>query len=421
MTVRTLLTFLFVALATGKALAASASPRTTVATSFKLLVDSNVYLQSEAELAAGQTSPSLPAEAFDAVAVAGLNLGLRGQIAAGLIADGSYAPEIVRYLRYQTESYTNQRLALNLSGKSGDWTLEGKNSVLYTDGDKDPLVFNRLGGGPALGGEPIRARRAQSVTKASWRLTRGLPAGFARGVFNLLDQDFRTRENVAFGCANYVDRREWYAGPEAGCWLRSGFALVGAVRSGRQTQADLLGVRLNYSNAFTRWLVGVEGSPRSDLKLSLLAGPDVRRYGESVRAGFDREQTTTYVEGSATWTASNSDTLTFALRRWQWLPGGGRAAYLDLSVDAGWKHGLAPGWTLTTAANLHRGSCTRYNPGSPRDDLITTGNVSVTRQLSPGTTLEAGVMHDWSDSRVTGAPSREYSRWIVSAGWSRIW
>jgi hypothetical protein len=421
MTARHLLPFLLPALFTGRAEAGIARPIVTAASSFKIQVDNNVYLQDAAALATGQTGPVLPVEASDTIAVAGLNLGLSHQMAAGLKAEVAYAPEVVRFSRYETESYSNHRLTLNLSGRNASGSLEAKNSLLFTAGDMDPLVFNRLGGGPALGGEPVRARRAQTITKAGWRLTRAWPGGFVRGVFNLLDQDFHVRESPVFGCANYVDRREWNAGTEAGWSWHPGFAVIGAVRAGRQTQADLLGVRLNYSNSFTRWLAGIEGSPRADLKLSLLVGPDVRRYGEAVRTGFAREQTTTFIEGSAAWTASKADTLTFGLRRWQWLTGGGRAAYLDLSVDAGWKHVLAPGWTLTAAANLHRGSCTRYNPGSPRDDLIYTGNLTVTRVLSAGTTLEAGVLHDWSDSRVAGTPSREFSRWIFSAGWSQVW
>jgi hypothetical protein len=421
MSARRVLFFLSLTWFTIWAHAGAAQPQVTVATAFKVLVDSNIYLQSESALATGQTSATLPAEAGDAVAVVRANLGVNLQTAAGLKMEASYAPEVLRFSHHATESHDNHRLALNLAGLSASWSLEVKNSLLFTHGSKDPLVFNRLGGGPALGGEPVRARRAQAVAKAGWRLTRLLPSGFVRGVFSLLDQDFHVRESPAFGCANYVDRREWYTGAEAGWSLRPGFAIIGAVRSGRQTQANLLATDLHYSNAFTRWLVGVEGSPWSDLKLSLLAGPDVRRYGEAVRSGFEREQTTTCIEGSAAWTASKSDTVTFGLRRWQWLNGGGRAAYLDLSIDAGWKHMLAPGWTLSAAANLHRGSCTPYNPASPRDDLVYTGNFTVSRALSLRTNLEIGVMHDWSASRVAGAPGREYSRWIFSAGGSRAW
>jgi len=421
MTARHLSMLMLLVLITGNPMAWGARPTGPFAASIKLLVDSNVYLQSDAPLGSGQTRPSLPAEERDSVVVAGLNLGWSGQATTGLTAQASYAPEVVRFSRNDTENHTNHRLTLNLSRKTAAWTLEAKNSLLITEGGKEPLVFNRLGGGPSLGGEPVRARRAQTVAKAAWRVSHPVPAGFVRGVFNLLDQDFHVRESPVSGCANYVDRREWNVGAEAGAWLRPGFAAVGAVRAGRQTQANLLGTRLNYSNTFTRWLVGFEGSPRTNLRLSLLAGPDVRRYGDAVRASFDRAQTTTYVEGSAAWVASKADTLTFGVRRWQWLNGGGRAAYLDLSVDAGWKHLLAPGWTLAATANVHRGSCTRYNPGSPRDDLIYTGNVAVSRTLASGTSLEAGVMHDWSDSRVAGTPSREYSRWIISAGWSRVW
>jgi hypothetical protein len=421
MSVRRILLFLSLAWFTAWAHAGYAPPTATVATAFKVLVDSNIYLQSEAPLAAGQTSATLPAEAGDAVVVVRANFGVTGQTAAGLKMEASYAPEILRFSRYTTESHDNHWLAFNLTGHSPSWSLEVKNSILFTHGSKDPPVFNRLGGGPALGGEPVRARRAQTVAKAGWRLTHLLPSGFVRGVFNLLDQDFHVRESPVLGCANYVDRREWYTGAEAGWCLHPGFAMIGAVRVGRQTQANLLGTDLHYSNAFTRWLVGVEGSPRADLKLSLLAGPDVRCYAEAVRPDFEREQTTTYVEGSATWVASKSDTVTLGLRRWQWLNGGGRGAYLDLSIDAGWKHVLAPGWTLAASANLHQGWCTRYNPASPRDDLIYTGNLTVSRALSPGTSLDVGVMHDWSDSRVVGAPSREYSRWILSAGGSRVW
>jgi hypothetical protein len=421
MTARLQPTLVFLTLLMGNLPGADASSTGSSATSVKVLVDSNIYLQSEVALGPGQSVPTLPADARDTIVVAGFNLGWSGQAPHGISVQASYAPEVVRFSRYEAEDHTNHRLTLNLSRKTPAWTFEAKNSLLITEGGKVPLIFNRLGGGPSLGGEPVRARRAQAVAKAAWRVSHPVSGGFVRATFNLLDLDFQVRESPVSGCANYVDRREWSVGAEGGSWLRPGFAAIGAVRAGRQTQADLLGMRLNYSNTFTRWLVGFEGAPVTDLKLSLLAGPDLRRYGDAVRTGFDRAQTTTYIEGTAAWVASEADTLTFGVRRWQWLNSGGRAAYLDLSVDAGWKHLLAPGWTLAVAANVHRGSCTRYNPGSPRDDVIYTGNLVVIRTLSPGTTFEAGLMHDWSDSRVAGAPSREYSRWIVSAGWSHVW
>lgn len=409
------------ALAAGLVARADATGSATLAV--KVSTDSNLFLMDDAPLAAGQTVASVPADASAVVGSVGLTLGWKWTPTARQTVELGYAPEVIRYRHYASEDHTDHRLSFAASGRTADslWRYDTKASWLLTDGSEETPTFNRLGGSPALGGEPVRSRRSQDVLKATGRVTRTWSQGFVRGAFALVSQDFHAIESPTPGCANYVDRGEWTVGPEAGWNVRPGFALVGAVRGGRQTQADLLGVAENYTNTITRYLVGAEATVSPQLKFNFLAGPDVRRFNRTVRAGFERHATTPYFEANATWTPTRTDTITLTGKQYLWFSGGGRGAYVDVLADLAWKHTITAAWDFSAAANYHRGRTGQFNLKSPRDDLIPTLTASVGHALDAHTRLEAGISYDWSLSRIPNTPAREYHRRIASVSCSRRW
>jgi hypothetical protein len=240
-------------------------------------------------------------------------------------------------------------------------------------------------------------------------------------VLALGDQDFHTAERPVPGYANYVDRGEWTVGPELGWVLRPNFFLVAAIRGGLQHQADLLGVPLNSSSSLVRGLVGLEGQPTPAWKFSLLAGPDVRRFGSKAPPGLDREQTTPYWEASATWSPTASDTLTLGSRRQLWVSSGGRTVYEDGLHDLSWKHQIAPAWSVTTSVNLHTADNRGYRPAVARDDVIRGGAVLFSRGLGPQARLEFGAALDWSRSGVPSTRGREYHRRQYSLSYYCRW
>jgi hypothetical protein len=414
--------FALACLVSGAACAApSTQPDYSATISARVLYDDNVFIQDAAPLAIGQTIPALPARAGAFVGSLGVNLGVTWKHSPALQLDLGYAPEVFRYSRYQSENHADHRFTANVLGSSGAWRYEAKTGWLSTFGSTDSPVFNRLGGSPPIGSEPVRARRAQDILKSSGRVTRTLSRGFVRGVFALSDQDFHTRQSPTAGYANYVDRGEWSAGGELGWAVRPDFFLVAAARTGRQHQADLLGSPVDYTNTLTRWLFGAEGKISANWKFSLLAGPDVRRFGSDVRAGFDRHQSTTYWEAAASWTPTKADLITLGSRHYLWVSSGGRSIYLDTVYDLAWKHQLGPAWSLNSGYNQHRGYTGRFNPLAPRDDVIHALTLGCSHALDAKTKIDLGVARDWSVSGLPATPGREYHRWIYTAGYSRRW
>jgi hypothetical protein len=400
---------------------AFAGPVVSTALAVREIYDDNVFIQDDAPLAAGQTAAALPANAHAFITDLGATLGLAWKVGPAWQADLGYAPESFRYSRYPSENHADHRFTAGASGAAGPWSYEGKASWLSTKGSEESPFFNRLGGSPPVGSEPVRARRTQDIGKAGGRVTRSFGGGFVRGVFTLLTQDFHTRDSSTACYTNFVDRSEWTAGADLGWALRPNLFLVAAARGGAQQQANLLGVAHNYANTMSRWLVGAEGRLGPDCKFSALAGPDVRRYGSEVRAGFNRDQTTTYLEANASWTPTRSDLVSLTSRRWVWLTSGGRCAYVDIVYDLAWKHQLNPQWNLGAGFNQHLGNTGRYNLSSPRRDLVDAVTGSLAYALGPKAKLDLCLAQDWSATGVPATPSRVYHRRVCSLGYSQGW
>ena len=411
------LVFALLLLAGSPAVALAADPAVSVSASGRILHDTNLFLADPAPLAAGQAQPGEPFRAEVTAVDAAASLGLAWRTAAGS-ADFGYAPEALRYLRHESESHTDHTLTLNAAGAGDAWTADVKARYLATQGPDASPNYNGLGGSPGIGGEPVRARRAQDILRFSGKLSRSLGHGFVRTVVAAYDQDFHTQEHATPGYCNYADRREYSAGLEAGEAVAGPLALVGGMRVGAERQANELGIPINYSNTFTRWLGGVEGSVGHTWKIAALAGPDVRHFGDSVRDGFQREQRTWYGEGSLQWTPLPATSFALTAKRYLWLIASGRGAYTDGLVDLSWRQTLSPTWSFTGSANWHDGGFNRY---TVRHDRIYTGTFAVTRGLAHHARITLELMHDWAVTFIPNTPSRAYTRWIGSLSVGQTW
>jgi hypothetical protein len=397
--------------------------KTIVAASARTIYDDNVFLQDRNPMTVN--AKGVAVEAGSMVYTASLSLGASWQPNRSLALDVGYAPELIRYQRFDSENHDDHRFNAGLHGQNDAWSYDAKGNVLIVDGLSDSPIFGQVGGTPAIGGEQIRSRRDQTVTKGGGNLTYAVcPEAFVRAVGAASFQDFRTTQKPTTGIgaipgyANYVDRSEWSAGPDIGWFVRNDLALVAGVRFGEQRQGNLLGVKNNYSNTLTRFLVGVEGRVSPSFSLKFFGGPDVRQFTDSAVAGsFDRTSSTHYAEGSATWTPSKTDAFTISMKDSLWLSSGGRGAYENILYDLAWKHTFSKTWSAGAGFNYQEGDNLDYvTPANYRNDSIYTVSGVVTYALNAKTKLDATISREWSDSAVANKPGREYVHWLVSAG-----
>jgi hypothetical protein len=395
--------------------------KTSMTASARTGYDDNVFLQERSAVIAPNAVPYSAGSWVNSVSLA---LGVTWQPSPALAVDAGYSPELTRYARFHSENHDDHRFTTSLRGKDGAWSYDLKSSLLLVDGSSESPIYGHVGGTPAIGGAQVRDRRDQTVTKAGANLTRTVsPDFFVRAVGAASFQDFQTTHKPTTGpgavpgYANYVDRSEWSIGPDAGWFFRKDLALVAGVRFGEQRQANLLGVKNNYSNTLTRFLVGLEGKVAPTLSLKFLAGPDVRRYTDSAAAGFDRTRTTRYAEGTATWTPLKSDSVSFSAKDYLWLSSGGRGAYESIVCDLAWKHTFNKTWSTVAGFNYQEGDNLDYvAPASFRNDSIYTVSGGVTYALNAKTKIDVSVTREWSDSAVANKPGREYTHWLVSTG-----
>lgn len=381
--------------------------------------DDNVFLQDHAAVLPA-VNGAVPDRAGSWVGRASVALDTTWRVSPAFQFDAGYSPELVRYEAYSSEHHDDHTVSLGVRGHEGAWSYHLKGNVLLVDGSKDSPVFGHAGGGPAIGGVAVRSRRDQLNRKLGGQLTRTFDKGFVRAVADFCANDYGTRHRstaVVPGYANYVDRSEWSAGADVGRFVSTGFALVTAVRGGEQHQSDLLGVPHNYNNTFARYLIGVEGKPHDDLTVRLLAGPDVRHFGDDVAAGFDRTRTRRYIETSTTWTPTAGDTLTLSGKDHLWLSAGGPCAYQHTSANFQWKHRIDADWSVAFAADVQVGDSREYASATGgRDDWIYAGTLTVMRSLGPRTKIDVELLREWSQSSIADTPGREYTRWMATVG-----
>jgi len=397
--------------------------------------DSNVFIQDNDPLpanvvaarAAGFTPVEAKKESFVTSLLPKVSLDYKPCAAFNLAA--GYAPEIAWYHAARSEDYTTHRGTLNFSGKIGKASWELANMASYIDGGTTGPVFARPDDIPAVGGIPLRDRRAAFIFKNGFKLTEPVGKWFFRPVASSYVHDFKTdqlyqtsAQKSQFSYENYIDRQDINGGLDVGYEVAKGTSLVMGYRYGRQDQFTLPGAggTIQYSpygNAYHRILIGLEGSPASWLKLAFLAGPDIRQFDPGTPAGFDRNKMLYWFDVSASVLASKKDTVTLKSTRYEQPAFSSFSMYEDTKTDLSWRHKFNDQFTGSVGYTLYIGD---WQAPARRDDWINTPNVSLTYVPSKHLTCEFAYSYDWVDNRFRNytteplAESHTFTRHLVS-------
>ena len=394
--------------------------------------DSDVYLQDNApaaaNVAAAKAAGFNPVEANKGSFVTTVlpKIGLDYQPCSGFNLSLGYAPEIAFYHSAPDEDYVTHRVLFNFGGKLGDATWELLNTATYIDGNKKGPTFARPDDIPAIGGIPIRDRRAAFIFKNGFRLTEPVGKWFFRPVASAYIHDFKTdqyyqADKSMFSYENYVDRQDISGGLDVGYDLGKKNYLIAGYRFGRQDQFTLPGaggttLHSTYGNAYHRILLGFEGNPVGWLKLAVLGGPDLRQWDSTTPAGFDRTGIRYYWDASATATPTKNDTVTLKSTRYEQPAFSSFSMYEDTRTDLAWKHKFNDQFATTLGFTLYVGDW--ENPVH-RDDWIYTPNIGLTYNYNKHLSAELAYSYDWVDSKISATVepltnSHEFTRHLVS-------
>jgi hypothetical protein len=394
--------------------------------------DSNIYLQDNAptaaNVAAARAAGFRPVEANKGSMVTTLTpkVGLDYKPGAAFNLSAAYSPEIALYTSAEDEDYVTHRGTLNFNGQVDQTAWELLNTATYIQGSRQGPTFARPDDIPAIGGIPLRDRRAAFIFRNGFRLTQTVGDWFFRPVASAYIHDFQTDQHyqaskTQFSYENYVDRQEISGGLDVGYDVGRKTFLVAGYRYGRQDQFTLPGaggttLHSTYGNAFHRILLGVEGSPASWLKLAVLAGPDIRRFDSGTPAGFNRNNMLVYWDASATVLPDQCDTLTLKSTRYEQPAFSSFSMYQDIKTDLAWRHKFNDQFSAQIGFTLYIGD---WQQPVNRDDWIYTPSAALDYNFNKHLSTELSYSYDWVDSKVPASvepltDSHEFTRHLVS-------
>jgi hypothetical protein len=396
--------------------------------------DSNVYLQDNvpnpAYVSAAQTAGLRPVQANKGSMVTTITpkFGLNYKPNTGFNLSAAYSPEIALYTSAEHEDYITHRGTLNFNGAVDKTSWEFLNAATYIEGSTHGPTFARPDDVPAIGGIPLRDRRAAFIFRNSFRLTQTVGDWFFRPVASSYVHDFKTdqryqttAEKAMFSYENYVDRQDVNGGLDIGYKAIKGTYLVAGYRYGRQDQLTLPGAggtTLNspFGNYYHRILLGVEGSPASWLKLAVLAGPDIRRFDAGTPTGFGRTRLLYYWDASVTVLPDKNDTVTVKSTRYEQPAFSSFSMYQDIKTDLAWRHKFNGQFSTQLGFTLYVGD---WEQPINRDDWIYTPSAALDYNFNKHWSAELAGSYDWTDSKVSDTvekytSSHEFTRELVS-------
>jgi hypothetical protein len=402
--------------------------------SVKETYDSNVYLQDNApaaaNVAAAEAAGLRPVQANKGSFVTTITpkVGLDYKPNAAFNLSAAYSPEIGLYNSAEDEDYVTHRGTLNFNGAVENTSWELLNAATYIQGSTQGPTFARPDDIPAIGGIPLRDRRAAFIFRNSFRLTQTVGDWFFRPVASAYIHDFQTDQRYQtalqksmFSYENYIDRQEISGGLDVGYDVGKKTYLVAGYRFGRQDQYTLPGaggttLHSTYGNYYHRILLGVEGSPASWLKLAVLAGPDIRQFDAGTPAGFNRNNLLVYWDASVTVLPDENDTLTLKSTRYEQPAFSSFSMYQDIKTDLAWRHKFNDQFSAQIGFTLYIGD---WQQPVNRDDWIYTPSAALDYNFNKHLSTELSYSYDWVDSKVPASvepltDSHEFTRHLVS-------
>lgn len=370
--------------------------------------DNNVYLQSR--------GPSADRESLITSVLP--QAGLTWTPHASFDATLGYSAGLHWFHNEPGEDHTVHRGVLNWSTRFGDTSVESVNSIAGIDGSDVGPTWVAPGAVPAAGGPAVRDRYDAIVYRNQLRVVHGIGDWFIRPAATWYAHDWGTDERNTRGYQNYADRTEWTAGPDLGLKLKPDLAVFAGYRFGQQSQEQVLRLPEQYDNDFHRALLGLEGKVAPWLKACVVAGPEFRRYADTVPATFDRSRINVFVDAAVTVTPTVCDTVTLAARQFQQPGFSGCSAYTDLTYDFEWRHKLGKQVTVGLGARAYN---TYFLRPIKRNDWVLTPNVVVNYAATPHWNFEASAGHERGFTRNEGFEGRDYDRTFVNLGVKYTW
>jgi hypothetical protein len=403
----------------------------TVEGTVKETYDDNVYLQNNAP--PSTMSDAVPAKKDSLVTTITPHVALSDQLCSGFKMSLSYAPDVAIYHNAPSEDNTTHRGVATFSGAAGDDVVwEQANAFTYIDGSRYGPIFGRVTPGPsqdvpAIGGIPLRDRRAAFIYRGGFKLTWTLDRFFIRPVASAYVHDFKTvqePEPTPTGAyyENYVSRQDVNGGMDIGYDVGKKTYLTLGYRYGQQDQGDLLGERSPYNSKYHRVLAGVEGSPVKWLKLNVQLGPEFRRFdpisNPTLAAEFNRNELLCYADASATIIPTKADTVSLRWTRFEQPAFSSQSVYEDIKYDLTWRHKFCDQFTAGAGFTVYVGD---WQTPVNRNDWIYTPSLMASYNFNKHLSAEANWSCDWAQSKVSTsaegaeyADGREFTRNLVS-------
>ena len=383
------------------------------------LYDDNVFILDTAP-APGVTGPSgfvisRPKwESWVTSVTPGIALQWRPSSALSLVA--SYAPEFTWFHDAPSEDSVAHRATLNLKGSHEAVGWEWRHQWLGIDGSHLGPVTLRPGDCRAIGGIPLRDRRDAVMYRSQWQATFPVQRGFVRPVAGLYVHDFRTTQLPnsdprRYVYDNFIDRWDAFGGVDVGLPLESRTHLILGYRYGHQHQGRLLNRPSPYSNDYQRFLLGVEGTPVSWLKLSVLAGPDLRDW-DAPPPAFRQNEILYWWDATIVILPTPEDTLTLRATRFEQPAFTSHSVYEDIRYEVTWRHQFSQAFSLTAGLTLYIGD---WQAPVHREDWIYTPALTASYRFSQHWELECLYTHDTAINKVSTrlapyAEGREFNR-----------
>jgi hypothetical protein len=367
--------------------------------------DSNVFLQNVGDLRRRE-SPVTTAELNAALNYTRPGSDDRTSL-TGLV---SYAPSYSEFWNESSESHWKHVFQGDLTALEGRGLFKMTNKLTLIDGDDTSPTYLGQGGAPALGGISVRDRRDAAIIthKSSFKWQDG--DWFARPVVSFYHHDFQTKQSQAPGYQNYVDRGELNAGLDLGYTVAPKTLAFLGYRYGHQYESNLFDSDIDYSNAYHRFIVGIEGTPSKQLTLNVQGGIDWRLFESHVSPLTKPNQFVPYVDASVKWMPSDIDTVTLTVTSYMQPGFAGRSVYQDSIYTLAYAHKWSKQWTMTLSERAWNGD---FVSPAVRDDWIYTTTLAAEWSDGHRFTLGATATYEWSHSNVDDTPSREFDRVYV--------
>ncbi len=259
----------------------------------------------------------------------------------------TYAPDFSIYYNAPQENYDANKFGNVIKGKSGDFSFLLENSFLYNDGSSVAPTYAVNQTSAAEENDRFRnfyafamprERRNQIQERASVVLQYDLDKFFVRPVASFLDYDMKTdlRNTAAklgnVGYQDFPDRYDVNGGADVGYRIAPPVAVTLGYRYGHQYQAQIpfadSPTDQHFSSSdYQRVLLGLEGQ-WNWLTYKVAGGPDFRSYN-SMAPVNDFHPVKYYGEAVISAKISDSQSVTFNYKQWEWVASTGLVPYFD--------------------------------------------------------------------------------------------